>query len=123
MHIYAFEKLEVWQDARKLAVMVYNVTNYFPAEERFGLTSQLRRAAVSVSSNIAEGSGRQTVKDQVHFYQIAYSSTLEVLNQLILSNDLSFLVNKDLLQCRQQIETVSNKLNSLRNSISKKLND
>ena len=117
MHTYAFEKLEVWQDAKTLVIMLYKLTGKFPAEEKFGIVNQIRRAAVAIASNIAEGSGRKTAKDQSHFYHIAYSSTLEVLNQLIISNELSFLSLPDLSECRIQIEKISNKLNSLRNSL------
>jgi four helix bundle protein len=74
MRVYGFEKLQVWQDSKSLAVMIYKVTSTFPDDEKYGLTSQMRRAIVSVSSNIAEGSSRNTKKDQAYFYGIAYSS-------------------------------------------------
>ena len=100
-----------------MAVLIYAVTKDFPAEEKFGLTSQIRRAAIAVPSNVAEGSGRKTAKDQAHFYHIAYSSALELLNQLIISNDLDFITADQLMKCRILIEQVSNKLNSLRKSL------
>ncbi len=68
MYIYAFEKLEVWQLARRFTAEIYRLTRCFPEEERFGLTSQMRRSARSVAANIAEGSTRATGKDQGHFY-------------------------------------------------------
>ncbi|MDD2229247.1 MAG: four helix bundle protein [Candidatus Cloacimonetes bacterium] len=74
----------MWQNARKLVQKIYCLTKTLPAGERFGLTSQIQRAAVSVSSNIAEGASRKGYKDQAHFYQIAYASLMEVLCQLIL---------------------------------------
>jgi four helix bundle protein len=117
MHIYSFEKLEVWQEARVFSVYIYQITAKFPPEEKFGLVSQLRRATISIASNIAEGSARKSSKDQANFYQLAYSSTLEVLNQLIISLDLGFITEDDLLTCRNKIELISNKLNSLRKSI------
>jgi four helix bundle protein len=117
MFVYAFEKLGVWQDARKLAVLVYEVTSRFPVEEKFGVVSQIRRAAIAIASNIAEGSGRKTIKDQSHFYHIAYSSALEVLNQLIISHDLRFISTDDFNECRLSIEKVTNKINALRNSL------
>jgi four helix bundle protein len=67
--MFSFQKLEVWQMAKKMVVDVYEMTSKFPPEERFGLTSQINRAAVSVASNIAEGSGRTSYKDQAHFTQ------------------------------------------------------
>ena len=91
MKVYSFEKLEGWQHARKLAVWTYTITNKFPKEERFGMTLQMRRAAISIASNLAEGTSRKTSKDQSHFSTIAYSSTIELLNDLIISTDLSFL--------------------------------
>ncbi|MGN6165762.1 MAG: four helix bundle protein [Flavisolibacter sp.] len=117
MFVYAFEKLEVWQDARKLAVLLYKVAGKFPVEEKFGVVSQIRRAAIAVASNIAEGSGRKTIKDQSHFYHIAYSSALEVLNQLIISHDLGFISTGDFTECRMFIEKVTNKINALKNSL------
>ena len=86
MKEYSFEKLASWQHARKLAAWIYVVTQKFPSEEKFGLTSQMRRAAVSIASNLAEGTSRTTVKDQFHFSTISYSSTIELLNDLIQRN-------------------------------------
>jgi len=68
MHIYSFEKLEVWQDSRDLVRQIYSITAKFPTEEKFGIISQIRRSAVSVSCNISEGSGRKSKKDQAQFY-------------------------------------------------------
>ncbi len=79
--MFRFEKLDVWDKSVDFADRVHAATRTFPIEERFGLTSQLRRASVSISSNIAEGSARSSDKDFVHFHQIAYSSLLEVLSQ------------------------------------------
>ena len=78
---YPFEKLDVWQNARKLTIEVYKITNDFPKYELFGLTNQINRSVISVSSNIAEGSGRKSKKDQANFTTIAYSSLLELTNQ------------------------------------------
>ena len=91
MKVYSFEKLEVWQQARKLAVWTYSITKKFPGEEKFGLIIQMRRAAISIASNLAEGTSRKTSKDQSHFSTIAYSSTIELLNDLIISTDLLFI--------------------------------
>ena len=112
MYQYNFEKLEIWQLSRKLVKRIYITTQIFPDEEKFGLTSQLRRATVSVSSNIAEGNGRNSNKDKARFIEIAYSSLLEVINQLILSNDLGFIEESSLLEYRIEINELSNKLNS-----------
>ena len=91
MKVYSFEKLECWQQARKLAVWTYSNTKNFPPEEKFGIISQMRRAAISIASNITEGTSRKTMKEQSHFSTISYSSTIELLNDFIISNDLMFL--------------------------------
>lgn len=101
---------------------VYQITSKFPTEEKFGLVSQLRRAAVSVCSNLAEGSGRSTPKDQGSFYNNAYSSLVEVLNQLLISHELNWISQTDLNDARTDIELISSKINSLRKSTLKKLN-
>ena len=116
MHTFSFEKLEVWQDSRGLALKIYTITRSFPEYEKFGLVPQMRRAAISISSNIAEGSSRSTAKDQAHFYQIAYASLTELLNQLIISNDLGLIDSADYEESRNVIEKISRKLNNLRKS-------
>lgn len=110
---YSFENLEVWQLSRKLVEKVYRLAKDFPADELYGLTSQLKRAVISVASNIAEGSARKSKRDQGHFYQIAYSSLMEVACQLMISVDLK-LVDEDQHQLiKQEIFELSNKLNAL----------
>ena len=116
MKTYSFEKLEVWQKARKLAKAIYVVTKQFPEEEKFGLTSQIRRAAVSICSNIAEGSSRNSYKDKARFSEMAYGSLTEVLNQLILAFDLLYLNEEDYNMLRSELEEISNMLNALRKS-------
>ena len=114
--IYGFEKLEVWNDTRQLAQDIYIITKSFPEEEKFGLVSQVRRAIVSVSSNIAEGSGRTGNKDQAHFTQLAFGSLMEVTNLLILASDLEYISNNEYDQLRAKIQKISNSLNALRKS-------
>ncbi|HKP46238.1 MAG TPA: four helix bundle protein, partial [Pyrinomonadaceae bacterium] len=77
-HQYSFEKLRVWQSAREVAKTVYTTTAAFPQREVYGLVSQCNRAAISVAANIAEGSARQSRKDQAHFSEIAYGSLMEL---------------------------------------------
>ena len=114
MKLYSFEKLDVWQRSRVLVFMIYKLTKTFPNDERFGLVSQLRRASVSVSSNIAEGSGRTSFKEQARFSEISFGSLIEVLNQLILSNDLEYVSENELNEFRAIIEEIGNKINSLK---------
>jgi four helix bundle protein len=104
MKVYSFEKLECWQQARQLSVWTYRITQKFPAEEKFGMVSQMRRAAISIASNLAEGSSRKTAKDKNHFSTIAYSSTVELLNDLIIANDLNFLTETLYKEGREKIE-------------------
>lgn len=89
-----FHKLKVWQKSHQLALEVYKVSQSFPKEELFGLTSQIRRAVSSVPTNIAEGCGRDSNKDFAHFLQIAIGSASEVEYELLLAHDLQY-INKD----------------------------
>ncbi len=116
MYTYSFEKLDVWQKSRTLSVSIYNVTKSFPPSELFGVTNQLRRCAISICSNIAEGTGRITPKDKAHFSTIAYGSLMELLNQLIISNDLEFLKLEDLNLLRTSIEEIGFRLTKLRDA-------
>lgn len=115
MKIYSFEKLEVWQESLVLVKLIYSITDSFPSEEKFGLTSQLRRASISISSNLAEGTSRRTQKDKAHFTTISFSSAMEVLNQLIIGKDLGFISENDYILARNKIEKITNMLNALRN--------
>ena len=92
--IRSFEDLEVWQKSHAMVLSLYKITAEFPKEERFGLTSQLRRAAVSVPANIAEGFTRRSLKDKIHFYNIAQASLHETKYYLILARDLGFMSPK-----------------------------
>ncbi|HET58588.1 MAG TPA: four helix bundle protein [Deltaproteobacteria bacterium] len=100
--------------ARVTAGKIYDLTKGFPQEERFGLVNQLRRAGVSVMSNLAEGSGRTNAKDQAHFSQLAYGSLMEIDAQLQLSVDLNFLTKTAYLDVRPTIEELSAAINALR---------
>lgn len=88
-----FEHLEVWQHAHKVVLEVYRVTRAFPADEKFGLVSQMRRAAVSVPANIAEGFNRRGLNDKAHFYNMAQSSLEELRYYLLLCRDLGFPID------------------------------
>jgi len=80
MFEYSFEKLEVWKESIELVKSIYEITKRFPVSEKYGLTNQLRRASVSVSSNLAEGTSRKSKKDQAHYTTMSFGSALEVLN-------------------------------------------
>ena len=115
MKIYSFEKLDVWQESIVLVKTIYALTASFPSAEKFGLSSQLRRASISISSNLAEGTSRITAKDKAHFTTISFSSAMEALNQLIISKDLGFISENDYILARNKIEKITNMLNALRN--------
>src|SRR5580698_5823713 len=93
--MFNFEKLEVWQEAIAFADSIYTVTRNFPAEERFGLTGQMRRAAVSISSNLAEGSSRASRTDYARFVELAAGSLFEVISQATISKRQGFLSETD----------------------------
>ena len=118
-HKYSFEKLNVWQASKNLTLLIYRETRLFPSEEKFGLVSQMRRCAISVCSNWAEGSSRKSSKDQAHFYAMAYSSLIELLNQRIIAQELSILPSDIYHSIRTDIEAISSQISSLRNSILK----
>lgn len=88
--IKSFTDLEAWKEAHKLGLLVYELTAEFPPSEQFGLTSQMRRAAVSVTSNIAEGFGRKSVKDREHFFTMASGSLYELKSQTLFAKDLKY---------------------------------
>ena len=119
---YAFEKLKAWQESRKLVVIVYQLLDKFPKFEKYALCDQIRRSIVSVPSNIAEGSGRISPREQLHFYEISYGSLMEAYNQLILASDLKYIDNQNLKDIQPQIDVVARMLNGLRASIINKLN-
>jgi len=90
-----FTDLEAWRKSHDLALAIYKATEKFPKSESFGLISQMQRAAVSITSNIAEGFGRQTLKEKIQFYYQAQGSLTEVKNQLILSKDLNYISRQE----------------------------
>ncbi len=113
MKRFSFEKLTVWQKSRKRSVFIYEVTKSFPDDERFGLISQMRQCAISISSNIAEGSGRHSGKDKARYKEIAFSSALELLNQIIIANDLQFISNKNHDVLRDNISKITSNAKQL----------
>lgn len=113
-HIFAFEKLEVWNLAKDFVIEIYKTTKSFSKNEKYGLVSQINRAAVSIASNLAEGVSRTSKKEQAHFSQLAYSSLMEVVCQLTIAKELNYIDNNRYSELRKQAERISNKINSLR---------
>ena len=122
MYTYSFEKLEVWNESKEFTKSIYTITTTFPDQEKFGLVSQLRRASVSICSNIAEGSARNTYKDKAHFTTMAFSSAIEVINQLVLSFEMDFISEEVYSKLRLELESITNKLNGLRNYQTNQIN-
>ena len=114
MNTYAFENLEVWKESRQLVLIIYRIQNTFPSFERFGLGDQIRRAVVSVSSNIVEGNARYSTKEQIHFIEIAIGSLMEVYCQLILALDLEYITASQLTECDDKIWTILKMLKGMR---------
>lgn len=112
-----FTDLHTWQYGHELVLSIYKATKNFPKEEVFSLTSQMRRVAVSITSNIAEGFGRRSQKDKVHFYTMGQGSLTELQNQLIISQDINYLTNQEANAYLRQSETVHKLLTGLIKSI------
>ena len=110
---FPFEKLKVWQQAKQFSLDIYDATKEFPGEEKFGIVSQIRRAAISIPSNIAEGTARQSRKDQAHYSQIAYSSLMEVVCQLDIATELKFMESEYFETLRKKAADLSYMINAL----------
>jgi len=112
--MFSYQKLAVWQKARTLNLNIYQTTKSFPKQEIYALTNQIRRASISIASNIAEGNGRPTGADKAHFTSIAYGSLLEVSCQLQLACDLSYLTQEQLQTLNNELEEIARMLSALR---------
>lgn len=108
-----FRDLRAWKESHLLVIQVYKLTKSFPKEEIFGLTNQLRRAVISITSNIAEGFGRGSSQDRIRFYIIALGSLYEVQNQLLVSKDIGYLEEKVWNEVEKQVIMVDKILNGL----------
>ena len=111
--IKSFEDLPVWQDARKFTNKIYNLTNKFPKQEIYGLTSQIRRATVSIMSNIAEGFDRRSDKELSNFLSMARGSSSEVQNDLYIALDLKYISKEDFTIMYQEAKKIAKQINGL----------
>lgn len=114
---FRFAKLEVWHDARRLNRDIYRLTQPFPTAELYGLTAQIRRAAVSIPANIAEGSGRNSDKDFAHFLEQSYGSAMELASHLFLAFDLEYLRADSLESSLQSIAGAAGRIAALNRSL------
>ena len=114
-----FKELKVWQKAYQLCLDLYSITKNFPNEEKYGLSSQMRRASISIPANIAEGYGRRTIPDYVRCLYIAYGSTCELETQILLSKDLNYLNDNDqgiLLEKTKEVEEIKRRIQGFEGS-------
>ncbi len=117
--VTSFEDLTVWQESQLFAVDIYKITKEFPKDELFAMTSQLRRAASSISANIAEGFGRSSKNDKLHFYTMAYGSLLEVKNFLYLAEKLGYIQKDSLDKLIDHSVTCQKLINAFKSGLSK----
>lgn len=116
MECFSYRNLRVYQQAKELVIYVYNLLRFFPKEENYALCDQLRRAVISVPSNIAEGMGRISIKEQIHFIEIAFGSLNEVMCQLEIAHELQFINKEQMMQSEEQVKNIAQMLSGLRNS-------
>ena len=114
MNGYSYQTLNVYQDAKTLVVEVYKLLKQYPVEERYALCDQIRRAAISITSNIAEGMSRYSDKEKVHFLEIAYASMKEVESQLDISVELNYITMEQFISIVEKINVVGRQLSVLR---------
>ncbi|MGB2980361.1 MAG: four helix bundle protein [Candidatus Zixiibacteriota bacterium] len=118
-----YRELIVWQKSYQLCIEIYRITKDFPKEEKFGLTSQIRRAAVSVPSNIAEGYGRKTTPEYIRALYIAYGSHCELETQILLCGDLGYVKVEDMKKLQEDIGEVERMLKALIRSLERKVSN
>jgi four helix bundle protein len=114
---FTFRKLKVYQLSKELVIMVYSYLKYFPKEEQYALCDQIRRAVVSVPSNIAEGMSRISKKERLHFLEISYGSLMETLCQIEISTELKFISYDDLQNVETKTAEISRMLSGLHSAI------
>lgn len=114
---YSYKNLEAYKEAKALVMQIYTLLKKFPKEEQYALCDQLRRAVISVPSNIAEGSGRTSAKDQAHFFEMAFGSLMEVDCQLDIAHDLGYVSSEELEKVTVQISQVAALLSGMRRKI------
>ncbi len=118
--MHNFKELKIWQKSRQLTKEIYLVTQNFPKEEKYDLVSQIRRSSVSIPSNIAEGSGRESKKEFIRFLNISISSAFELETQIIISSDLGYIKEQKYIILIEEINEIQKMIFGLRKSIEKK---
>jgi four helix bundle protein len=117
VHLRNYKDLRVWEEAHRLTLSVYKTTQVFPKEERFGLTSQIRRASASIAANLAEGCGRRSDGEMARYVQIAMGSGAELSYHLLLARDLGFMTTEEHVELNQNLERVMRMLSALSSKV------
>jgi len=123
MKDFFYKKLDAYKIAKEFTIYVYSLLKKYPSYEQYALCDQLRRAVVSVPSNIAEGMGRMSVKERIHFLEISYASMTEVLCQLDISESLGYISAEELQQAESIVERLARVMSGLRKSLNNKINN
>jgi four helix bundle protein len=123
MSDFFYKKLEAYKQAKEFTIFVYSLLKKFPAYEQYAICNQLRRAAVSIPSNIAEGMGRMSVKERIHFWEISYASMMEVTCQLDISYSLGYISETELMNAESLAATLTKVMSGLRKSLENKINN
>ena len=121
MEDFYYRKLKVYHQSKEIVVDIYNLSKHFPPQESYGLTNQIQRAAVSIPSNIAEGMGRFSIKERLHFIEISYGSLMEVMCQLEIAETLNYITNEDPAIEEKKITEVAKMLIGLRKTLEDKM--
>ena len=117
MEEFTYRKLRVYQQSKKLVLVIYDLLKYFPKEENYALCDQLRRAVISIPSNIAEGISRASRKEQIHFLEISFGSLNEVMCQIEIANELGIITQENLSLVEDYYKLIAQMLSGLRRSI------
>ena len=112
--LFSYRNLQAYQSSKQLVADIYSLLKHFPKEETYSLCDQLRRAAVSIPSNIAEGMGRVSLKEQIHFIEIAFGSLYELMCQIELSKDLGYITDLKFVEIERSVTSIAKMLSGLR---------
>ena len=121
MNDFYYRKLKVYHQSKQLVAEVYRITHHFPPQEQYGLTNQIQRAVISIPSNIAEGMGRFSKKERVHFLEVAYGSLMETMCQLEIAEMLEYISEEQIQGIETKVTNASKMLISLRKAIENKI--
>lgn len=114
---YNYKDLDAYKESKNLVILVYALLKKFPREEQYALCDQLRRAVISIPSNIAEGSGRTSAKDQAHFFEMAFGSLMEVNCQIDIAHDFGYITNEDVENVEKHVRAIAALLSGLRRKL------